>query len=79
MDYTSIQISPKTRKELAKLKGYKRETYDEVINALMTLVPTGDDEGEYTDEFRAGLLRARMQIATGQTVKHEVLMKKLGL
>lgn len=79
MGYTSIQIAPETRKKLAKLKSYKRETYDEVINALMTLVPTGDDEGEYTDEFRAGLLRARVEMATGQTIRHEVLMKKLGL
>ena len=79
MDYTTIQILPETRKRLAKLKIYERQTYDELLNALMGLVPKGDDEGEYKDEFRAGLLRARIDLAEGRTISHGELKKRLGL
>ncbi|VVC02760.1 Uncharacterised protein [Candidatus Burarchaeum australiense] len=79
MGYTTIQILPETRKKLAGLKMYDRQTYDELLNALMSLVPKGDEEGEYGDEFRAGLLRARIDLAEGRTISHEELKKRLGL
>lgn len=79
MAYTSIQISPKTKEKLASLKGSSRQTYDDVLSMLLELVPEGDEEGNYTSDFRAGLLRAKIQIARGQTISHERLMKKLGL
>ncbi len=62
MGYTSIQIMPQTRKRLSSLKEDGRQTYDTVLNRLMALVPSGDDEGEYSDEFRIGLLNARIQL-----------------
>jgi len=37
------------------------------------------EEGEYTDDLRAGLLRARIDIAEGRTITHEELKKRLGL
>lgn len=79
MGYTSIQIDPKTRERLAKLKSYERETYDELINALLDLVPTGDDEGEYTDEFRASLLRSLSDMKHGRTHSLDEVKKKLGI
>ena len=79
MNYTSIQISHETKEKLASLKVSPRETYDEVLNNLMGLIPEGDDEGKYTKDFRAGLLRAKLQISRGQTIPHEKLMKRLGL
>ncbi len=62
MSYTSIQIRPETRIRLAKLKSSPRETYDEIINKLLDLIPSRDEEGEYTDMFRASLLRARLDV-----------------
>ena len=79
MVYTSIQISPKTREMLSKLKSNKRETYDELLQMLIGLVPTGDDEGEYTDEFRASLLRSLSDIKHGRTYSMEETKKKLGI
>jgi hypothetical protein len=58
MDYTTIQISRITREKLNGLKAYKRMTYDELLNALISLIPEGDEEGVYNDDFRASLLRA---------------------
>ncbi len=77
--YTSIQISPETRKNLAELKTSPRETYDEVINKLLNLIPKGDEEGEYTKEFRIGLLNARIDLFKGRKVGLKEAKKSLGL
>ena len=79
MAYTSIQIAPETRKKLAKFKENERETYDELLNKLLSLIPSNDDEGEYTDQFRIGLLNSRLDIKHGKTVTHSEVKKSLGL
>jgi len=43
MPITTIRVTPETRKKLAKLKLSSRETYDDLINLLIALVPEGDD------------------------------------
>ncbi|MCD6522477.1 MAG: hypothetical protein J7K68_01905 [Candidatus Diapherotrites archaeon] len=79
VNYTSIQILPKTRQSLARLKSSPRETYDDVINKLLELVPEGDEEGKYADEFRVGLLNARIELKTGRKVPLSEAKKALGL
>ena len=79
MTYTTIQINHKTREKLAKLKTYERETYDELLNALLDILPYGDDEGEYTDEFKASLLRSLNDIKHRRTYTLEEVKKGLGI
>ena len=79
MDYTSIQIRPRTRQRLAKLRVFRRETYDEILNKLIDAIPLGDDEGEYTSDFIEGLMQARRDIRGGRLVSHEELKRRLGL
>ena len=79
MAYTSIQILPTTREKLSQMKATPRETYDEILNKLMELVPAGDDEGEFTDEFRVSLLNARLDLKRGKVVSHEAMKRSLGL
>ena len=79
MGVTTIQISPKTRARLAGLKTSPRETYDEVLAKLLSLVPDGDEEGRYTQAFRVGLLQARLDIKAGRTTDHETVKRRLGL
>ncbi|HLB67828.1 MAG TPA: hypothetical protein VJN63_05120 [Thermoplasmata archaeon] len=76
---TTIQLSPETRNKLARLKSTSRETYDEVLNKLLALVPEGDEEGLYTQSFRVGLLRARLDFKEGRLVDHERVKKRLGV
>ncbi|MGA8536020.1 MAG: hypothetical protein WB789_01340 [Thermoplasmata archaeon] len=76
---TTIQVTPATRERLAALKSSPRETYDELLNKLLSLVPQGDDEGTYTDAFRMGLLNARLDIRSGRVTEHEQIKKRLGL
>ena len=79
VNYTSIQILPETREKLAHLKQSERETYDEVLNKLLELMPSGDEEGTYTNEFRVGLLNARLELKKGSTISHETVKQGLGL
>jgi hypothetical protein len=76
---TTIQVSPATRERLAALKSSPRESYDELLNKLLTLIPTGDEEGNYTDAFQMGLLSARLDVRAGRTIHHSELKKRLGL
>ena len=79
MKYTSIQISVQTREKLSDLKSYERETYDELLSSLIDLIPKGDDEGEYTDEFRASLLRSLSDIKHGKVYSVEDVKRQLGI
>lgn len=79
MGYTTIQIFPETRVRLAQLKSSERETYDQLLNKLLQLVPEGDEEGKYTEEFRIGLLNAKLDLKQGRVIPHETLKRKLGL
>jgi hypothetical protein len=79
MDYTTIQVGKRTRARLTKMRLHPRQTYDELLNGLMDLVPKGDDESEYTDAFRASLLRGLMDIRQGRTRSSAEVRKHLGI
>ena len=76
---TTIQLKEETREKLARLKSTERETYDEVLNKLLALVPEGDEEGRYTQAFRVGLLEASLDIKQGRVVPLREVKKRLGL
>ncbi len=76
---TTIQIGKDTKSKLESLKEYKRETFDEVIEKLLALVPEGDEEGKYTDEFRAGLLDSLFEAKSGKGIPLKQVEKELGL
>ena|GEM_PF-2789628 len=71
-----IQIDISTRERLRRLKINNKETYDEILNKLLSLVPSGDEEGTYTDTFRSGLLLAKYEVMTGRLVDHSKINHK---
>ena len=79
MEYTTIQISKATREKLNDLRTYKRMTYDELLNALMSLIPEGDEEGLYSEDFRASLLRSLLDAKEKKTHSTEEVKKQLGI
>ncbi len=79
MDHTTIQISRSTREKLNGLRAYKKMTYDELLNALMSLIPEGDDEGVYNEFFRASLLRSLLDVKEKKTYTTEEVKKQLGI
>ena len=70
---TTIQISPKLQKELAKRKLHTRETYEEVIWDLL------EDTMELSEQTKRDIAQARADIAAGKFTTHEQLKKKYGL
>ena len=76
---TTIQLTEATRERLARLKARPRETYEEVLNRLLSLVPEGDDAGLYTQAFRVGLLDAMLDVREGRLVDHARVKRRLGL
>lgn len=77
--YTTIQINKITREKLNNLKPYRKATYDEIIEALIDLIPDGDDEGKYTPEFKASLLRGLLDIKHGRIHSHGEIKKLVGV
>jgi len=61
------------------MKANSRETYDDLLNKLMSLIPRGDEEGLYTDSFRIGLLSARLDLREGRLTEHDRVKKRLDL
>ena len=62
-----------------ELRAHKRMTYDELLNALMSLIPEGDEEGVYTEDFRASLLRGLLDVKEKRTHTTEQVKKQLGI
>jgi hypothetical protein len=79
MSYTTIQINVHTRAELNKLRNALNQTYDQVLLTLLDIVPQGDDEGRYTDEFKASLIRGMADIKHGRTSSMSEIKDKLGI
>ena len=76
---TTIQLTEDTKEKLSKLKESKNQTYDEIINKLIDIIPYGDEEGEYTETFRLGLLRALLELKYGKAISHSDVKRSLGL
>ena len=70
---TTIQVSEKLQKELAKRKVYDKETYEEVIWDLI------EDAMELDEETRREIAKARQEIKEGRYHTMEEVKKDLGL
>ncbi|MFH1307155.1 MAG: hypothetical protein ABIH83_05900 [Candidatus Micrarchaeota archaeon] len=79
MGYTTIQISKETRVKLSKLRKYSRQTYDEIINSLLDLVPDGDGEGKYKHSFRTSIIKGMSDVKKGRTRTLDDTIKDLGI
>jgi len=79
MNYTSIQISPETRARLTKFRDYTRETYDEVLNKLMSIAELAGKEGSLSDETLRDIAEAKRQYAGKKTFSTKEVLAKLGV
>lgn len=70
---TTIQVSEKLQKELAKRKMYEKETYEEVIWDLV------EDSQELDEETKKEIAQARQEIKEGRHHTLEEVKKELGL
>jgi len=74
---TTIQIQDSTKGKLDKLKEYARETYDELINDLITFKE--EDSMELSAKTKAAIKHGREDIKKGRFYTTEQLIKELGI
>jgi predicted transcriptional regulator len=70
---TTIQISDKLQKELAKRKMFVKETYEEVIWELI------EDDMELSEQTKKDIEASREEIRQGKSVTLDDAKRRLGL
>ena len=78
-EYTTVLIHKETRNKLATLKEYAKESYDEIINKLITVFEKLKSEGELTEETKKDIEIARKQIREGKGMSTKELIAELDL
>lgn len=78
-DYTTILVHRETRERLATVKDYARESYEEVINKLISVYEKLKAEGELSAQAKSEVETARKEIKAGKGVSTKKLMADLGL
>lgn len=78
-EYTTILIHKETKDKLASMKDYGRESYEEVINKLITIYEKLRSEGELTEETKKDIEIARKQIKEGKGISTKKLVEELGI
>jgi predicted transcriptional regulator len=69
---TTIQVEQSTKEALEKMKIYKRETYNEVLERLL------EEIQELNDETKKEIELARKAVEEGRYVTYEDLKKEMG-
>jgi predicted transcriptional regulator len=79
MEVTTIKLGLKTKSALDSFKQYKNESYDEVVNKLIYIVKTLDDEPPLSKQTKVDIEAARAEIRAGKFYTEEEMAKRLGL
>ncbi len=69
---TTVQITDEMKAALDRMKIFKRETYNDVLERLI------EDLKELNDETKKEIDTALKQIEEGKYVTHEALKKEMG-
>jgi len=77
--YTTVLLHKETKERLEQMKEYAKESYDEIINKLITIVSLMKDEGKLTEQTLKDIEEARGQIKKGKGMSTKQLMAKLGI
>jgi hypothetical protein len=78
-EYTTVLVHKETKERLDGMKEYVRESYDEVINKLITIIKLYKEEGTLTSETLTKIERARSERKTSKGMSTKELMTKLGI
>ncbi len=78
-NYTTLLVHKETRDKLASLREYARESYEEVINKLITVYEKLRAEGELKEEVKKDVETARTQIKARKGMTTRELMVELGI
>jgi len=75
---TTIKLNTKTKRTLDKFREYKNESYDEVVNKLVSIVNNFKHSPQLSKETIEHIEKARERIKAGNYLSEEEAMKRLG-
>ncbi|MBS3155158.1 hypothetical protein J4404_01525 [Candidatus Woesearchaeota archaeon] len=75
METTTIQLKEKTLEKLKYFKEFSKESYDEVINKMVSLL----EEGELTELATKKIISGLEDIKKGRVISLENYAKKRGI
>ena len=80
-EFTTVAVHRATLERLRKFQEYRRESYDDTLNKLMSLIDmkSHDSDGKLNAKTRHEIEEARAEVRTGQTYSTKEAMKRLGL
>ena len=80
-DFTTLAVRRSTLERLRGFREYGRESNDETLNKIMTVVSMKmtDSDGELNAETRKEIERGMREIKRGKGMNTKQLMKKLGI
>ena len=70
---TTIRISNDVKKKLDRIRMYKNESYNDIIEVLL------EDEMELNEKTKREIEEARKRIKEGKFVSHEEVKKRFGV
>lgn len=76
---TTIKLNKKTKKKLDLYREYKNESYDEVINKLLSIISISKNDPKLSQETLKAIDAARKRIKQGEYINEEEAMKRLGI
>jgi len=69
---TTIRLSRDVKAQLDKMKLFKRESYNDVIEVLI------EDNLEINEKTKKELAEARKEVREGKVISHEEVKKRFG-
>jgi len=79
MDVCTIRLHGKTKSQLDRYREYRNESYDEVVQKLVSIADTCKTEPELSREAVERVEKARQRIKAGSFVTEQEARKRLGL
>lgn len=76
---TTIKIQKKTKKRLDKLRQYKNESYDEVIQKTLSIIDDLEDKPQLSQETLKQIEISRQQYKEGKYYTVEEIKKRFGM
>ncbi len=79
IDVCTIRLRSKTKTQLDRYREYRNESYDEVVQKLVSIADTCKTEPELSREAVERVDKARQRIKTGGFLTEQEARKRLGV
>ncbi len=79
MEFTTIRVTPKTKREIDLFREYKNESYEEIIHKLVYVAKTAEKNPKLSQKTVREIEAARQRIKKGSFYDETAVKKMLGV